>query len=193
MVKSYSNKITSFLICNEIIKEKEYDLYLYAFETLIAFVINIIVILVVGCIFDRFLETILFLVFYCPIRQFSGGYHAENYKRCLLVFISLYICNIYFLNILILKELNSIIIFFMIISYIGIYICAPLEHRYNPLSKKEIYNYKKIVMYLISVVSLISTIGINIDLIHDCSVYLASVIILIFIMIVFGLIKKSRE
>lgn len=193
MVKSCSNKMTSFLICNEIINKKEYDLYLYAFETLIAFVVNIIVILFIGCMFNRLLETALFLTFYCPIRQFSGGYHAESYRRCLLVFISLYIYNIYFLDILMFKELDYIIILLMIISYIGIYICAPLEHRHNPLSEKEISNYKKVVRCLISIAALFSIIGINVDLIYDCSVYVASAIILIFIMIILGFIKKSRE
>ncbi|WP_343098935.1 accessory gene regulator B family protein, partial [Clostridioides difficile] len=27
---------------------------------------------------------LFFLMCYCPIRQFSGGYHADNYFRCLL-------------------------------------------------------------------------------------------------------------
>lgn len=193
MVKSCSSKITSFLICNEIINEKEYDLYLYAFETLTAFIVNITVILFVGYMFNRFLETVLFLSCYCPIRQFSGGYHAENYRRCLLIFISIYICNIYFLDILMLKELDSVITMLIAISYTGIFICAPLEHRHNPLSEKEIYNYKKVVRYLISVVAAISLIGINLDLIYDYSVYLASSIIIIFIMLILGCIKKSRE
>lgn len=45
MVESCANKITSFLICSKTIEEKEYDLYLYGFKTLIAFIVNIVVIL----------------------------------------------------------------------------------------------------------------------------------------------------
>ncbi|MCC0628954.1 MULTISPECIES: hypothetical protein [unclassified Clostridioides] len=45
MTESCVNKITSFLICNKTVNEKEYDLYLYGFKTLIAFIVNIIVIL----------------------------------------------------------------------------------------------------------------------------------------------------
>ena len=48
MVESCANKITSFLICSKTIEEKEYDLYLYGFKTLIAFIVNIVVILFIA-------------------------------------------------------------------------------------------------------------------------------------------------
>lgn len=85
MVESCANKITSFLICSKTIEEKEYDLYLYGFKTLIAFIVNIVVILFIGYILNRFKETALFLLCYCPIRQFTGGYHADNYKKMLII------------------------------------------------------------------------------------------------------------
>ncbi|MBU3134289.1 hypothetical protein KPL40_17870 [Clostridium gasigenes] len=34
----------------KVIKDEEYDLYIYAFETLIAFIINILAILCIGCL-----------------------------------------------------------------------------------------------------------------------------------------------
>ena len=100
MVESCANKITSFLICSKTIEEKEYDLYLYGFKTLIAFI---------GYILNRFKETALFLLCYCPIRQFTGGYHADNYKKCLLSFILIYIGNVYFIEVLMNKKVDYII------------------------------------------------------------------------------------
>ena len=181
MVESCANKITSFLICSKTIEEKEYDLYLYGFKTLIAFIVNIVVILFIGYILNRFKETALFLLCYCPIRQFTGGYHADNYKKCLLSFILIYIGNVYFIEVL------------MSLSYIGIYFLSPLEHRNNPLSKKEKLKYKKIAMLLISGVLLFSIIGINFNLTYRCSIYVASVIICIFTMLILGMIKQLRE
>ena len=125
MVESYANKITSFLICNKTIEEKEYDLYLYGFKTLIAFIVNIIAILFVGYILNRFKETALFLLCYCPIRQFTGGYHADNYKKCLLSFISIYLVNVYLIEELMTKKADYLIIALMAISYIGIYLLSP--------------------------------------------------------------------
>ena len=110
MVESSANKITSFLICNNIIEQKEYNLYLYGFKTLIAFIVNIVVILIIGNMLNRFKETVLFLACYCPIRQFTGGYHAENYKKCLLTFISIYLTNVYLIEKLAYSNVNYIII-----------------------------------------------------------------------------------
>lgn len=192
MVESCANKITSFLICSKTIEEKDYDLYLYGFKTLIAFIVNIIAILFVGYMLNRFKETALFLLCYCPIRQFTGGYHADNYKKCLLSFISIYLVNVYLIEELMSKKVDYIIIVLMVISYIGIYFLSPLEHRNNPLSKKEKLKYKKIVMILISIVLLFSIIGINFNTTYRYSIYTASVLICIFTMLILGVIKQLR-
>lgn len=192
MIESCANKITSFLIYNKTIEEKEYGLYLYGFKTLIAFIVNIVVILFIGYILNRFRETALFLLFYCPIRQFTGGYHADNYKKCLLSFILIYLSNIYLIEELMSKKLDYIIIVLMSISYIGIYFLSPLEHRNNPLSKKEKLKYRKTAIYLSSIVLLFSVLGINLDTTYRYSVYTASVVICIFIMLILGIIKHQR-
>ena len=69
----------------------------------------IVVILFIGYILNRFKETALFLLCYCPIRQFTGGYHADNYKKCLLSFILIYIGNVYFIEVLMNKKVDYII------------------------------------------------------------------------------------
>ena len=91
------------------------------------------------------------------------------------------------------KKVDYIIIVLMSLSYIGIYFLSPLEHRNNPLSKKEKLKYKKIAMLLISGVLLFSIIGINFNLTYRCSIYVASVIICIFTMLILGMIKQLRE
>lgn len=192
MVESCANKITSFLIYNKTIEEKEYDLYLYGFKTLIAFIVNIVVILFIGNTLNRFKETALFLLCYCPIRQFTGGYHADNYKKCLLSFVLIYLTNIYTIEMLAYSNLDYLIVIMTFISYIGICFCSPLEHRNNPLSEKEKQKYKKIAMCLTSIVLLFSMIGINFTETYRYSIYAESVIICIFIMLILGIVKQFR-
>ena len=91
------------------------------------------------------------------------------------------------------KKVDYIIIVLMSLSYIGIYFLSPLEHRNNPLSKKEKLKYKKIAMLLISGVLLFSIIGINFNLTYRCSIYVASVIICFFTMLIIRMIKQVRE
>jgi len=191
MVESCANKITSYLIKKETIDADDYELYQYAFETIVALIMQLSTILIIGFALNRFTETLLFLVFYCPIRQFSGGLHAENYKRCLLFFITIYITNIYLMNKLISMKSTTAIIVLAFISFIGIYFLAPQEHRHNPLSSKERKKYKKIVIYLCSILLVISIVCFNFTITYEYAMYLSSVIVCIFIMLILGLIKKG--
>lgn len=192
MVESFANKITSFLIYSKVIEEKEYELYLYGFKTLIAFIVNIVVILFIGSMIDRFKETALFLLCYCPIRQFTGGYHADSYKKCLISFVLIYLANISVVEILAYNNLDHLIIVAMLISYIGIYFFSPLEHRNNPLSDNERKKYRKVAMRLASIVIIFSIIGINFTIIYKYSIYTGSVIICIYIMLILGIIKQRK-
>ena len=191
MVKACADKITSYLIKKETIENEEFEIYSYGFETLIAFIVNIVAILIVGYILDRFIETLIFLCFYCPIRQFSGGFHAENYRRCLLVFISLYLSNIFILNKILLNDRTVFMIVITIISYIGIIYLSPQEHRNNPLNNEERKLYRKIVIRISSFLIALSFIGINYTVTYEYAMYAASVIVCIFIMLILGIIKKG--
>ena len=68
---------------------------------------------------------------------------------------------------------------------------VPQEHRNNPLSTAERKKYKKIVMYIISFLLVISIIGINHSITYVYGVYLASVMVWIFIMLILGIVKKG--
>ena len=94
MFKSYASKITSFLIENKEINQDDYEVYKYGFEVLIAFIVNIAIVLSIGLLFNKIFYSIAFLICYCPIRQFAGGYHANNYTKCLLIFILIFILTI---------------------------------------------------------------------------------------------------
>lgn len=81
MFKSLSYRITDILVNNGIIEIDDFEIYRYGFETLIYFIVNISVALLIGIIFDRFIHTIVFLSCYCTLRQFTGGYHAKKLYR----------------------------------------------------------------------------------------------------------------
>ena len=193
MIKSCAEKVTSFLVCNETIESDEFEIYVYGFETLIAFIVNISVILAISMVFDKFRQTILFLSCYCPIRQFSGGYHADNYKKCLGIFVKIYLINISIISFISNRNLDGIIIIGTLISYLGIWRLAPIEHRNNPLSKKEINHYKKIVRILTSIVLLLVGMGIRIDAVYEYTLYISSAIVWIYIMLKLANINIARR
>jgi len=79
MFKLSADRITSVLVTNELIEEKEFRVYSYGFELIIAFAANALTVLLIGLIFGKFVHTLLFLLTYCPIRQYAGGFHATAF------------------------------------------------------------------------------------------------------------------
>ena len=191
MVKLCAKKITSFLIYNQSINSDEYELYKYGFETLIAFIINIFIILIISFLAGKFKYTLLFLCCYCPIRQYTGGYHAENYKKCLGVFIIIYLMDVTMLNWIKILKLNEILLLMELISFIGIWILAPIEHREKPLTNKERVHYKKVSRCLSGAVLILTFIGMNFKLTYEFSMYASSSVIWTFIMLNLAVIKDK--
>lgn len=193
MFKSCADKVTSVLLHNGAINKEEYKLYSYGFETMIAFIVNIIVILFIGFMFGKFGQTLLFLACYCPIRQFTGGYHANSYGNCLLLFISIFLIDMGILSNIIYQSFTEIVIILTFISCIGIYFLAPVEHRDNPLSNEEKKHYKKVAITLVSIIFIFTIIGINFKTTYEYALYSASAVIWIFIMLILSITKKNRR
>lgn len=191
MIEFLSKKITSFLYANNAIEKEDIEIYNYTFETIIAFFINIFFILLIGWILDRFVCTILFLLFYCPIRQFSGGYHAENYKSCLLIFMIIYIFNYTILEKFVIEK--NIILFLLItfVSFVGVYRNSPFEHREHSLSENQRKRYKYIVFLGLTIDFVFSIIGIYFKNTYVYSIYILSVINIIYVMIILGKLKQK--
>lgn len=86
MITSIACYITDFLFSREIIDETDKEIYLYGFEILFASMLNIIMVVLVGLLFGQFLSGICFFVSFSILRKFCGGYHADTYLVCNLVF-----------------------------------------------------------------------------------------------------------
>ena len=184
MIQSYANKLTLFLMKSETIDKEEEEIYQYGFEVLIAFLVNIIAILGVASIFGKFTQTIAFLICYCCLRQYAGGFHASNYKKCLLLFICLYTSNIVILETLMSYGLRNLI---FIISVISICLIGPMESENNELDEDQLIKYKKITRCIASIILLVSI------LIYGSiySIYIGSALILTSIMLVLELKRKK--
>src|SRR3712207_3456369 len=100
MIKSSANKVTSFLYYNKYIDSEKYDyeVYLYGFESIIALILNTASILLIGLLFDSFMHTVVFLLCYYPLRQFTGGYHADTYEKCFFTFVIIFMATILISN-----------------------------------------------------------------------------------------------
>lgn len=156
MIKSSANKVTSFLYYNDYIDSDkyEYDVYLYGFESIIALALNTVSILLIGLLLDRFMHTVVFLLCYYPLRQFTGGYHADTYKKCFFTFVVIFIATIFIANSLIYEGIKSIILLFSVINWTSICLLSPVDHINNILADEDRIQYKKKARLIASLVLL---------------------------------------
>ncbi len=77
-----SHKIGDNLVRSNVIKEEDAEIYIYGINQIFVSVLNVSSALIIGLILGMFLESIIFMAAYIPLRSFAGGYHAKTPLRC---------------------------------------------------------------------------------------------------------------
>lgn len=91
MITKMSSYVTEVLIEGNVIKEEERNLYLYCVEGLVETLGNLLLTIVLGIIFGKLIDTILFLLIFIPLRTLAGGYHAKSGNVCFILSIFLFL------------------------------------------------------------------------------------------------------
>ncbi|MCC0697250.1 accessory gene regulator B family protein [Clostridioides sp. ES-S-0048-02] len=193
MFKKYAEKITTVLVNNELINTEEHHIYSYGFEVVIASSVNLVLALTLALIFHKFIHVLLFLICYCSIRQFSGGYHANNHRTCILIFLSVVLSSICILNYINTVKHMSVIIIFLVLNYLGVCFLSPLEHKNNSLNLDEKKMYGKMSKLLATIIVLVISTSFILKIKTDYALFCLSALFWINIMLLLGNIQIRRE
>ena len=91
MIEKISKKICCFALNNSMLSDKKYtDIYQYGIEIMISSIIGVMLIILSGVIIKDMKSAIMFLISFMLLRSFCGGYHANNYLKCNIIFIVLF-------------------------------------------------------------------------------------------------------
>lgn len=128
--------ITDTLIEGKIIKIEERNLYLYCFGTLIEMAANLITTLIIGALLGKFIETLLFMLVFIPLRSTAGGYHCETAGKCYLLSMAV------FLAVILTYDYISVISLYVcalicVIDFAAIIILSPVASSNKPLTANE--------------------------------------------------------
>lgn len=131
MIRLLSDSLTSFLCKNIKIENDMVEVYRYGIEITISSALNIILIILTSFILSDVGFGIIFLTEFILLRSFSGGYHADSYFMCNLVFTLTFLFT-YGANKLITNfvDLNNIVLILGIInllSLITVVIFSPVK------------------------------------------------------------------
>ncbi|WP_164489152.1 accessory gene regulator B family protein [Ruminococcus sp. Marseille-P6503] len=135
MFEKLSNSIVKWLIKNNILKECDYELYSYCMTGLIEMGFNIIITIIIGLIWSKVIESVIFLFIMIPLRSIAGGFHAESGAVCFVISILIYITAIFISSIL--KLENSITAIIFVILLISVGSLTPVDSWHKKLDKKQ--------------------------------------------------------
>lgn len=192
MIKEISNAIVSYLLKEDVIEnmddDKEY--YQYGIEITISSLLNIALILIVGVIFQSLAESIVFLLCFILIRQYTGGFHASSYLRCNLSF-----CLCFTLLILcyqLTKEyINTYIaILISFICTLVIFSRCPIENPNKPITE----NRKRFHRLIATLISILYSI-ISVTLMYFSNQYgvlILYTLLLVTVLIIIAIFKEWR-
>lgn len=150
MIKKISTMLLKYLLSSNVISNTKEDIeyYLYGIEITVSSILNVLLIVGIGLVTHSIIESIIFLILFILIRQFTGGFHASTYFKCNLSF-----CIVFFTVLLLyhftgiyLNTYIAILITFVCNSLILIF--CPVEHINKPIPKEKINKHKLVAFIL---------------------------------------------
>ena len=188
MIHNLSEIITNFLASKKVINENESDIYIYGYETFFSGVIDLIITLILGILFRRLITAIVFFVMFVSVRMYTGGYHADSYLKCKMIFIGIIISV---LGVTYIKFPLYIVFLIIALFLITVYRLCPIENPNKPLSKQQKRKYRKISL-LFSIIWSIAAIITYFNTTHISMTIVSSEFIISLLMFV-GIVRKEGK
>lgn len=149
MLHTISVKLTRKMMKNLKRIECGEEVYVYGLELILSTMAGILTILFSALFFSVFVESIIFLSVFMTLRIFTGGYHAETYRKCFVCTVGLFWVSILIKNIIMISGREWPWLSLLFVSCIYISLRAPVINKYQPLSdKKKIKNIKKSILVI---------------------------------------------
>ena len=148
MLNKTAVRLAKKLLSLQIITEEVFDIYVYGLELLLSFFFCSSVIVIIGAMLGRIIETLVFLLVFVLLRSFTGGYHANSYLMCSIVTFSTYGA------VLLLAELFALpLIAYIVLATLGgalVLAFVPIEHPNKRItdSQKKKYKIVSFILFL---------------------------------------------
>ena len=192
MIHTISRNITEFLVKYSV--EDKCDLHwkvcCYGIEVTISTLLNCLIVFLIGIFFNMFAESIVFLAAFTPLRIYSGGYHADTYLKCNLIFgILVFGCFAVY------KYANPVYQPEMIaICTIQLLMCvfyAPIENKNKKLTNRQKKMYKQRAITAILILCSLLFLS-EIKIICELNIVSYAVLLNILFMF-FGIIRRKKN
>ncbi len=154
MIKDISNGVSRRFVEKGILDEENKEICSYGLEIFISTMISVCMVLFISIICFKLLEGIIYLIFYCSLRTYAGGYHAKSHRSCILTFLGMYSLVTVILHFYIYDFQNAIFLIMFFCNLVVI-LCNTVDTVINPFSdssKKKMHRISIFTMLFHSAV-----------------------------------------
>lgn len=153
MIYKLAKYLSERLVVKKIIEPGKINVYIYGLQLLFSSILSTFLILIIGCLLGRIIETLSFLLIFIVLRGFCGGFHAKTYIVCTIVTLGTF-CIVMFIS-----SITSLpLLFYFILLILGLFIMirfAPIEHPNKKISEQNKRKHKRTSIILFCVFCLI--------------------------------------
>lgn len=137
MFRNLAEDITFLLIKNKIVDIEKRDIYIYGLEVILLNGGLLITFLIISLLCGEMMNFLAYLMFFLPMRLFSGGYHAETSERCFILSTIMFGASIAVSKLIPLLYILNMGKIVGVISVLVILVLAPLINENNPLNQTQ--------------------------------------------------------
>lgn len=142
--------IAFLLIKNKIVDIQQRNIYVYALEVILLNGSLLIVFLIASLLCGAMINFLAYLLFFFPIRIFSGGYHTKSSESCFVLSTIMYGLSIAITVFFPLLYQNWKWIIAGVISILVILVLSPMVNENNPLTESQQKRNRIIVCILLA-------------------------------------------
>ena len=137
MFRNLAEDITFLLIKNKIVEIEKREIYIYGLEVILLNGGLLITFLIISLLCGEMVNFLAYLIFFLPMRLFSGGYHAETSERCFILSTITFGASIAVSKLIPLLYISNMGKIIGAVSVIVILVLAPLINENNPLNQTQ--------------------------------------------------------
>lgn len=148
MIQAISSRVAKWLEQEMVISSKDNGLFSYAVYSLLFGLLPIFIVTLLGLAFGMLREGLLVIMPFMLIRKFSGGYHIDSPKLCVVCSTALLALAMGLIKLIVQEGYIQLLTVFVSLSVVCLCTFSPVENSARKLTDKERRLFRKIACIL---------------------------------------------
>lgn len=148
MIQALSDGVAKWLEKEGAVPSPDQGLFSYAVYSLLFGLLPILLAFVLGILFRMPQESLIMILPFMLIRKFSGGYHLNDPKKCVIFSSLLLALALWGVRMFLATQSTALLSSLVSLSALSLWILSPIENDARNLSESEMKHFRKIARIL---------------------------------------------